>query len=251
MDGLEDIPATGTNDNSKVFLPPYTTSSLVKWAKDDNFYKGPMNRGETVILIQDYRVVGNPQPIHKEIVLFKGAVNKSINIITQSNVTFYQDGSLQSKNGAVMQTRTLRLGTPEFQIVLGKINPNGINADDYKISFGALSRKLTNENDVINNLKPIADLLKAYPDSKVNITGNTSFGTDTDPKTIIQSDNENISVQQLMDGRAQTLSKVLSDKLGVNPKQISLLPGVQGDSKREGAIKVVQPAKKTTPVKKD
>jgi RHS repeat-associated protein len=245
MDGLEDIPATSTG-----VVQPFSTSQLIKWAKDDGFYLGPKSRGETVILIQDYRVVGNLQPIHKEFVLFKGAPNKPINLITQDNVTFRQDGTTASSGGPEMKTKTLRLGTPDFLRVLGKINPDGIKADDFKKGFGALSRKLTNEEGIINELKPIADLLKAYPNTKVEVSGNTSFEKETPSDKIIKSDGEDITVQQLMDGRAQTLSKLLTEKLGVNPSQINVTPGVKGDTNREANVKIINQTSTTSKPKK-
>ena len=107
-------------------------------------------------------------------------------------------------------------------------------------TFGANSRKLTNEDEVVQTLKPIADYLKAYPDTKITISGNTDLKSPT--TSTVSSDDQNITIQQLMDGRAQTLTKVLVEKLKVNPVQVSQNPGTQG-SDTNGNIKVIQPKK--------
>jgi RHS repeat-associated protein len=238
LDGLEDIPATGSN-----YPQPFSTEQLIKWATTDGFYKGPQSRGETVLLIQDYRVIETKTNrvvnIHKEIVLYQGDYNKPINKILQGNVTFAENGNTGPGRGPQMTGGgTIQFGTQEFKIQMDKLYPDGIPVNDVSIKFGPNSRKLNDEDKVLEKLKPIADFLTAYPETKINISGNTDLSSP--PSTIIKSDDEDISVQQLMDGRAQTLNKVLTEKLKVNPTQVNTTPGTQGTN-TNGNIKVIQP----------
>ncbi|MCW3094074.1 MAG: hypothetical protein JWP81_5143 [Ferruginibacter sp.] len=234
LDGLEDIPATGSN------IPaPFSTQQLIKSALNDGFYKGPLGRGETVLLIQDYRVVGNPIPIHKEFVLFQGDINKPINILNQGDVTFNENGNTGPGRGPQMTSGgTIQFGTPEFKKKMDELYPEGIPINDVSIKFGQNSRKLTNENDIVNKLKPVADFLNKYPETKVSITGNTNLKQP--PDATINSDGKDITIKDLMDGRATTLKSVLTDKLNVDATQVTTMPGVQGTN-TNGDIKVVQP----------
>ena len=137
---------------------------------------------------------------------------------------------------------TIQFGTLEFKIQMEKLYPDGIPVNDVSITFGSNSRKLTDEEQVLKILKPIADFLNAYPETKINISGNTDLNSP--PSTILKSDDEDISIQQLMDGRSQTLNKVLTEKLKVNPTQVNTIPGTQGTN-TSGNIKVIQPKAET------
>jgi RHS repeat-associated protein len=85
LDGLEDIPTNGGNY--------YSVASLQAWAFKDIIVQKAIDRGERVVLNQSYSVIGNKNPISRQITLNEGSAGSKIQEVNQDG-SFYSDGSL-------------------------------------------------------------------------------------------------------------------------------------------------------------